>query len=308
MANPLQPQSPSLLGNERGVDHVGIAVKDLEAARKTYHERLGFDRPIAGTLPNGIKNINYYFEDATYLETLTHTDRKKSRLAGQLYRSAQRRLVPGASIFSVQQTTDFLSQRGFAMAPPVPGMIHVEGQKEATKHMWQTLFFKHPPLPGDPLYFIAYQRNDREQFLGKLTDKAIRRRYFRHANTALGIKAVAIAVTDLTRAAKAYQAVGLTAGDRFSDPRLGASGQRFAAGQGEILLLGAEDPQGRVATFLKQRGPGIIGLSIQVASLLVVQRLISKNLRASITSYAGLLGKSVSRPARADPRRMARIL
>src|SRR6202044_1867650 len=67
-----------LLGGERGLDHVGVAVKDLDAATRAYHDVLGFDRPTEGKLPNGLRNVNYYFADSTYLETLTYWDRGKA--------------------------------------------------------------------------------------------------------------------------------------------------------------------------------------------------------------------------------------
>ena len=53
-----------LAGSERGLDHVGIAVQDLAAARETFQQRLGFGILEDGKLPNGIQNTNYYFEDS----------------------------------------------------------------------------------------------------------------------------------------------------------------------------------------------------------------------------------------------------
>ena len=64
------PLPVSLFAGERGLDHVGIAVKDLTAARQTFNGALGFGGFEEGRLPNGIANLNYYFEDSTYLETL----------------------------------------------------------------------------------------------------------------------------------------------------------------------------------------------------------------------------------------------
>ena len=71
------PKPGPLLGGELGLDHVAGAVRDLEVAQMTYR-KLGFTSPSPGRLPNGIQNINYYFVDTTYLETMSAWDAKKA--------------------------------------------------------------------------------------------------------------------------------------------------------------------------------------------------------------------------------------
>ena len=59
---PRIPYDPdTLLGGEVGIDHVGIAVRDLAAATRVYTEVLGFGLPQHGKLPTGIQNTNFFF-------------------------------------------------------------------------------------------------------------------------------------------------------------------------------------------------------------------------------------------------------
>jgi len=140
--------------------------------------------------------------------------------------------------------------------------------------MWKTLFFFKSPLPGDPLFFIAYEPKSRQNLLQKLQDKYIIKHYFSHPNTAQGIKAVWLAVKDLAAASRAYQAIGLPLGKQLTNPLLGARGQEVLAGSGSIFLLQPTTTEGHMASFLARRGQGIIGLSIAVRNLFLAQNLI----------------------------------
>ena len=59
-----------LFGSGHGLDHVGIAVRDLEAAKKTYRDILGFTLYAGGKHPNGTRNSGPALETG-YLELIT---------------------------------------------------------------------------------------------------------------------------------------------------------------------------------------------------------------------------------------------
>ncbi|MCA9665859.1 MAG: VOC family protein [Myxococcales bacterium] len=287
----------TLLGGERGIDHVGVAVKDLAAAQKTYHEKLGFSRPTRGRLPNGLDNVNYYFEDATYLETLTYYDDKKAKwLAYFLGKFGEGGNFLVLSVRSIDATARFLEARGVSMSKPHLGSIRVKGKRGGS---WRTLFFKKSPLPGAPVYFIGYPRKRRARFLRKLQSPRVRQRYFAHENGALGIKAVWMAVNDLEAAAKGYEKIGLARGRAIEHAKLGARGIELAAGIGKILLLApAKKGKGAVAKFLARRPPGVLGMSILVKDLEAARALINKRNKTKLKVYDGPLGKSVLVPAK----------
>jgi catechol 2,3-dioxygenase-like lactoylglutathione lyase family enzyme len=285
----------TLLGGERGLDHVGIAVKDLDATTHIYHDLLGFNRPTEGKLPNGIRNVNYYFADSTYLETLVYWDRTKAEWLASFTDKHSGALFAVLSAFSPEDTAEYLSRRGIQMGATFSGTIQTAGEDAMPEEKWKTFFLPEGALPGDPLslYFIAYKRGPREEFLQKLQDPKARRLFF-HKNTAVGLRAVWFAVPDLAAASKAYAAIGLPPRRPFTDDALGADGQIFAAGLGEIRLLAPRTPDGLVAQFLHERGgPGIIGVTLAAGNVHTAATVIAEGTGVPMPSYDGLLGNSI---------------
>jgi hypothetical protein len=287
------PKSGTLLGGELGLDHVAVAVRDLDAAKATYG-KLGFAAPSPGKLPNGIQNINYYFVDTTYLETMTAWDAKKAGWLASFTKKHEGAYFLALCIRSAEDTTAFLRQRGFEMAPPIPGTIQVPGTGNAPRELWKTLFFKKSPFPEGSLFFIAYGQQVRQALFDRLKNRRVRRMYFTHPNTALGVRAVWMAVKNAAVADRAFQAIGLPPGREVQSKVLGARGRLVPAGIGDILVLEPSDPKGKVAAFLADRGEGLLGISIQVrrvaAARVVVEQGLGRPFIPSSTFYGeGLL-------------------
>ena len=289
-------RTASLLGGERGIDHVGIAVRDLETTTRTYHDVLGFDRPSEGRLPNGLRNVNYYFADGTYLETVVHWDREKAAWLAAFTDHHSGALFGVLSAFSPAATTVFLARRGVKVGAPFAGTLQTASDTTMPGERWKTFFLPDGQLPGDPLYFIAYPRAARDDFLGKLKDRGVRRGFY-HQNTALGLAAIWVAVANLDVATRAYEAIGLVRGRVFSDPRLGALGQGFVAGGGEIWLLAPTSPYTKTAAFLRERGgPGIVGVTLLVGSVPEAARQLASRTGRAFPAYEGPLGNSILVP------------
>ena len=287
--------STSLLGGERGLDHVGVAVRDLEAATRAYHDVLGFSRPIEGKLPNGIRNVNYYFADSTYLETLTPWDRDKAAWLASFVDHHNGALFGVLSTYSPEATRTYLAKRGLQVGAPFAGTIQTANDKEMPAEKWRTFFLPDGYLAGDPLYFISYPRADREAFLHKLEDRGVRRGFY-HENTALGLRSLWIAVPDLDSATRAYESIGLIKKDRFVDARMSANAQSLEAGAGEIWLMAPTNEKGAVADFLRERGPGIIGMTLLAGSVPAAARLLAARTGRAFPSYEGRLGNSIRVP------------
>jgi catechol 2,3-dioxygenase-like lactoylglutathione lyase family enzyme len=276
---------------ERGLDHVGIAVKDLDAARATFHDGLGFGGMESGRLPNGIQNINYYFEDSTYLETLTAWDAQKAGWLADFVAKHEGESFAVLSVSSAQQTKEFLDGRGTKTGAPIEGSIQTA---RSNGGHWQTLFFDHSPLPADPIFFIAYPPEVRAKNLAKLAEAVRSGKIYKHPNGALGVKAAWLAVSDLDAAVKSFEAIGMPADAAISEPRLGAKGRTIDAGQGKIFLVTPSTPDGEVAKLLKERGgPGLMGLSIEVSILGVAQGFVARFTSKPALTGAGVLGQSV---------------
>jgi Glyoxalase-like domain len=289
-ALPLDPSS-TLLGGERGLDHVGIAVKSLEHAAHVYQDLLGFGHPIEGKLGNGLRNANYYFGNATYIETLVADDREKGRWIADFADQHQGAKFAVLSVFSTEDTTKFLAGRDIQAGTPIPGAIQTPDLDAMPKEQWRTFSLPSGELPGDPFFFIAYRRDMRDDFLEKIKTPKFRQQ-FRHKNTALGLLAVWIAVEDLESATEIYASIGLSKGRSFEDAELGAGVQVFPAGIGEIWLVGTASPDSKVATFLKERGgPGIIGLTVEVGSVAQAQRAIATP--TPLAMFEGAYGQAI---------------
>ena len=298
LAPPPDVDSTTLLGGERGLDHVGVAVKDLAAATHVYHDLLGFNRPTEGKLPNGIRNVNYYFTDSTYLETLVHWDRDRAPWLASFTDKHSGALFAVLSARSPEGTTAFLAARGIRVGAPYSGSIEVTGEPGGAprRETWQTLFLPNGLLPGDPLYFISYPRAPRQEFLRKLGSREARRLFY-HDNTALGLRAIWIAVPDIAEAARGYESIGLARRSRFSDASLGAGVQVFEAGAGEIWLVQPEAHEGKVNDFLEERGgPGIIGMTLMAGSIPAAHRLITERTNRSLPRFEGPYGDSFRLP------------
>jgi catechol 2,3-dioxygenase-like lactoylglutathione lyase family enzyme len=288
--------SATLLGGERGLDHVGIAVRDLAAATRTFRDVLGFNRPTEGTLPNGIHNMNYYFGDSTYLETMVAWDRGKAPWLASFTDSHEGAMFAVLAAFSPESTRAFLGRRGIAVGDPYSGTIRTEGEDAMPAEKWRTFFLPKGLLLGDPLYFIAYERKDRDEFLHKLEVPRIRRA-FHHKNTALGLRAVWIAVRDLAEATRAYESIGLVKEAPFADAPLDANGQSFGAGAGEIRLLAPRSPTGPLATFLNDRGAGaIVGMTLVVGSVATAAAGIGERAHVTLEPAPALVGSAVRLP------------
>jgi catechol 2,3-dioxygenase-like lactoylglutathione lyase family enzyme len=286
----------TLLGGERGLDHVGVGVRSLEHAAHTYQEVLGFSRPIEGKLGNGLQNANYYFANATYLETIVAVDREKGKWIADFTDKHPGGVFAVLSVFSPEDTTKFLAARGIKAGSPIPGRIQTPDQDAAPEEQWKTFSLPQKLLPGDPFFFISYKRegqDGRDEFLRKIEQPEIKQR-FRHKNTALGLRAVWLAVEDLGAATAAYESIGLAKGRTFDDAALGAKVQSFPAGIGEIWLMGKASADGKIAAFLEERkGPGVLGVTIEVASVGQAARVIGQPPGVSAAPYEGALGQSI---------------
>jgi hypothetical protein len=289
-AGPGDPSS-TLLGGERGLDHVGLAVKDLEHTGHTYQQLLGFGHPIEGKLGNGLRNANYYFGNATYIETLTADDREKGKWIADFADKHQGAKFAVLSVFSPEDTTKFLAGRGIQAGTPMPGAIQTPDLDAMPKEQWKTFSLPNGLLPGDPFFFIAYRRDMRDEFLEKSKSPQFRQQ-FRHRNTALGLLAVWLAVEDLAAATKTYESIGLSKGRAFEDAELGAKIQTFPSGVGEIWLMAKTSDTSKVADFLKERGgPGIMGLTVEVGSVPQAERVIVSP--TPLAKFDGAFGQAI---------------
>src|SRR5436190_13265100 len=131
-------QNNSVLGEVRGLDHPGILVNDLERAKDTYRDTLGFWIQPRGvvSLPSGsgMKISNASFEDGSYLQLMAVDDLEKARLNRPAYLTFLEK-HEGAkylmlNVSSAENTARFLRARGLDVNLPATRTITAPGAKE----------------------------------------------------------------------------------------------------------------------------------------------------------------------------------
>jgi hypothetical protein len=165
------------------------------------------------------------------------------------------------------------------------------GAKEMPPPLGWAVTFNKPILPADSIGFIQYAALEERIRQANASGRT------HHANTAKRIAAVWIVVRDLKAATKAFGLAGLYSGEGRKFPALGAAGREIEAGGGRIVLLEPKGKTGKAASFLAERGEGIMGVSIEVDSLETARALLETNTKREFGSYAGAYGNSILIPA-----------
>ncbi len=279
------PTANSVLGGGNGIDHVGIAVRDLDFAAQVYMQALGFTVAPGAPAPEGIGHRIIRF-GPTSLELVTADP---SRAAGSKDASDLVRFLAtregaaflGLHVSSAQRTAAFLRARQFDIEEPEGSSTPRRGSPEARPALWLTVGFRKPAVPGGRIFFIQY------------ADGLERPAPSAHPNTAIGVRSVWMAVGRFQAATRAYESIGLAAGEEVSTRVLGATGREILAGRGVILLLQANDPAGPVGSFLSEHGEGIAGVSLEVQNLEVVRTLMENSTEQAFKTYRGLYGESI---------------
>ena len=295
-----QSQSP-VLGSGRGIDHVGVAVRNLNAAEEIYRNRLGFTIGDEGKHPGGTANASVNFSNDQYLELITVYDRTLATGLAEMIASFldkhEGAVFLGLQASPIDQTAAYLRGRGFDVVGPTEGTWTPDGVKETPPAGWKSVRFRKPAVPGGRIFFIEYINRD---YFKKLEDKYPNLREDPakkvHANGALGVHAVWMTVKDLDEATKAYEALGLVRGARMPLPAIGATAQEIRAGNGTILLVSPAAPEGAAAKFLSDRGESVMGVSIEVRSLVKTQSVLKTRLPQDLAVYSGPYGRSLVVP------------
>ncbi len=291
----LSAYGADLLGEGHGIDHVVVAVRDLEASQSFFADSLGFSRAPRAQLP-GVANTEFWFSDTTYLELITVTDREQAmefmpQLPEFLDRHERGAMYLGLDVVSAARAIEYLSERGFEMLGPLAGSAALEGLDEPPPDMWQYVMFMQPVVPANAIFFIDYDEATLDVLAEQYPEYAPQQ-YMSHPNTALGIQAVWLAVYDLDAAAAAFESVGLVAGPVLERNFFTDRVRKVETGHGDILLFEPTGEDGFTARFMEARGEGIMGVSLRVASLVRVREVVAPGIARRLLPHTGFYGGS----------------
>ncbi|MBL8307049.1 MAG: VOC family protein [Rubrivivax sp.] len=273
---PVPPGHP-VLGLGYGLDHVVVAVRDLEATKAVFRDALGFRMPapgVSGRHPSGTVNASAYFADQSYLELLAVRERELvARHHPETLAFLDRQegvLALALSTSSARDTAAALRARGLRMRDPAAGTVQRASDAAPPPPKWWVAAFE-KPAPA-PLFFIEYLGTDYADMALNWAEgyrEAQAAPAYRHANGALGLSAVWLVVRDIAAESALYERLLSAPVRDFDSTALGARVREFRLVRQRLFLLQALDDAGAAGRFLAERGPGVMGVSVGVRDLTV---------------------------------------
>ena len=275
-----RPLRQPLLAGGHGVDHVTILTEDVDATAVEFAHALGFTVGARKAYGFGFTGANIYFADHSYIELYGIHDPAKVTEVGEGFAIDAPPGVRWVTLHtrSAQQSADLLRARGIPAWGPFT--LPEDSALDAWTH--RLLGPEQPVLPGGRVYFVEYNESLADS---RWTAPGQHARET-HANGAVALKSVWIAVRDLTAAAARYEAAGLIAGPEIHHPALASTARAIQTPGGTLLLV--------QASHLQEAGEdAFYGISIRTTDLDAVRAVVRKAKGLELAPYDGLNGRSI---------------
>ena len=232
-----------------GIDHIVIAVHNLDAAIETYGG-LGFTVVEGGRHPYGSHNALIGFADGSYIELLAFYEDSPAHPWWDLLHQRG-----GGLIDFCMATDDIRADLAAFRAKGVDaGDLTDGGRRRPDGYEVRWINNK---VGGDfqgVMPFIIEDVTPWEERLPKATA---------HANGVTGIHCLTLATAKIERDAGIMSAVLKREGQPFDDDALGASGIRFAVGTHIVEYLAPKDKSSLVRTHLAANAPAPYAVSFK---------------------------------------------
>lgn len=275
------------LGDGRGVDHVSALVRpeNFDDAASVFTDQLGFSATPALLSPVGAKNTLIWFDDLSYLEVATFTQRNEftapfldfldDHEGGKFY---------GTEVLNAARAITFLTDAGYPNVGPIPALpltIEATGDAVGLSPLWKSIVLTSRLAPDNSNFFLDYDESQVRQMFADFPVLAPRR----HRNTAQKIETVWLVVSDLDSASEYYEGLGLRVRDKNRRiPYLGARSAEVVYRNSTVTLLEPDGP-GVAADFAAERGEGILGASIKVADLRFARAFVNRNADLQLQTF-----------------------
>jgi catechol 2,3-dioxygenase-like lactoylglutathione lyase family enzyme len=243
------------------LDHVIVAVRDLDAAAVRFESILGLPVAVWSKHPRGTRNALFIFEQGPYLELLTTWAAPET---GSSARSVYAFLEQREGLFGLALAPDDITQAvarlrrcGYEVADPVPNSgVNADGRTRE----WRGAFA--PSVAGDHSFLVEHLGWDWRTDLRPEPPPS-------RATTAVrSIHHVAFDVEDAEAASRSWdQWFGLPLTQQLTSERMGARVLIHRAGDATVEFVSATTADGPVAQRIARRGYGLFGLAFQVANL-----------------------------------------
>jgi catechol 2,3-dioxygenase-like lactoylglutathione lyase family enzyme len=290
-----------VLGRGLGVDHVGIAVRDLEKTINDYEQVLGFKSFKDSSFSDGTVRSFVFFENNSYLELVSVANvSDQTKGIADFAEKHDGAIYLGLATSSAKDAVAYLQAHNFEAVLSGEESPAKEGQPKPPPPPYYYVFIsdkpsgeKQPFVLSNVLFFIEYVSSGKAGAIAALREQGI----MAHPNTTLRIHSVWFAVRDLDAGLRNLQEAGFEPGRTRDVTFLGAKGREVKAGKGSLLLLQSVDQKGILNTFLQDHEDGfIIGLSIEVADLNRSRSWIEGHSGRKQEPYDGFYGRSILFP------------
>lgn len=223
----------------RGIDHLVIAVRDLDEAAKSY-EGLGFTVVPGGRHPVGTHNALISFSDGSYLELIAfYESNPEHRWWAPLQKG-------GGLVDFCMQTDDLLGdtatfrRAGVDIADPVP---LTRKRPDGYLLKWVLSIPRGAHRAQAP--FLIQDETPREERIP---------RQMTHRNGVTGIGTVTVGVQDVATVRRWYEQVLSRPGQEVQRPDLEAAGARFTVGPHAFEFVTPRGSAGPLNGWLRDRG------------------------------------------------------
>jgi catechol 2,3-dioxygenase-like lactoylglutathione lyase family enzyme len=268
------------------IDHVRILVRDMADARADFHDRLGFDfrSGQAIMLPEGSAHDAMWLANRSYLELIAVADREKlMRERPWIVEFLDRHQGAHSIGLSIASAAEFSEKlRAHGIDAPVSTLLNRSGGAP-----FHNVTPKLPHLPEGVIFFTEYPSNK---------SSAKPEPPVHHANSARRILAVWILVNNLRGAIDDMRGLGFPEVRSVKSSALAAEGIEFGTQRGSIILL-RPIGSGPASEFEKNRGAGVMGVTLQVEGLDAARSFVKRNDNRDSSTYQGFYGSSILVPS-----------
>ena len=235
----------------KGIDHLVIAVRDLDAAVASYTQ-LGFTVVPGGRHPVGTHNVLIAFTDGAYIELIAFYEPSPShKWWGPLQRG-------GGLVDFCMQTDDLAADTAALRAAGLP--IDDPSPLSRTRpDGYQLRWVLSIPREGGRgvAPFLIQDETPRQERVPRQTA---------HANGVTGIGTVTVAVADVGAVRAWYGGVLGRAGEEIRRDDLEAAGLRFRIGPHTFDFVAPTGGRGPLPAWLAARGPSPFAATLRTAS------------------------------------------
>lgn len=265
-----------LMGAGYGISSSTLIVKDLKKVQEYYSEVLGFDMSRSGEpKPGAIEGslgISIRFPDMSAIKLLSVADSaevtdKNSFITAFLEQHEGVRMY-ALSSSSIDTTAEWLTAQGFQTDSIDGYRISTESPKGWARDdggpQILSVGFEDtiPPayLPRfEELTDFPYERmHEWESYYN------MQRGFFQHPNGVVGIAALHLVVDDIEAAKEEFLKVGLQ--ELAGEPSENLVRFKIKRNQ-ELQLRSPQSPDDELSKFLRDRGPGVFGMSFEVKDI-----------------------------------------